>query len=229
MKDKPESRRWKGRRSRSHPWAFRDFSPDLLVTARYRPARRNVRLRSFEQIGGIRSGRTRWVAALYRAAKTRTLYRQGRTRHDVMAEVGISRSTFFVYVSDRWACADSLPRRPRTRGVHRTVTYKSFRRDKVKRRQLLEARNIQNSRAKYGRPVVQGRKRVFRLVDRTCECTSCGRDLGLYETNCPTCRFKQPEDRRRGQFRRPECPLGPVKLFEQLPDGTLILALRRAT
>ena len=62
-----------------------------------------VIVRSYEQLGGILSGRTRHAAALKRARQVRELYSGcGFTRKRVMTLVKISSSTFFRYLSTCW-------------------------------------------------------------------------------------------------------------------------------
>ena len=100
------------------PWTFQtEPIPEAWTVIDARLGERVI-VRSFEQLGGILSGRTRHAKALRKARQTRELYSGcGFTRERVMALVKISSSTFFRYLSTCWDhCRSGFRRRlvPRT-------------------------------------------------------------------------------------------------------------------
>ena len=99
-------------------------------TVYHHPSRATVAITSYEQLGGIISGRRRHAVAMKRARQARQLYRSGFRRERVMALVDISRRTFFRYLSaawdhvDLWVRGKLVPRtlfRRRRRGKGRYV------------------------------------------------------------------------------------------------------------
>ena len=95
-----------GQRRHPRPWQCRDFPDSERWTVHYAPTNTTVAITSYEQLGGIISGRRRHAKAMKRARQVRQLYRSGFTRERVMEIVGISRSTFFRYLTDAWNHTD---------------------------------------------------------------------------------------------------------------------------
>ena len=186
-------------------WDFREYPRDLLITARHEPSKRTVRIRSYEQLGGIRSGQVRRRRALGRAVEARNLYRKGHTRHHVIGLLGICRRTFFYYLSSQYDSTDFSP-------VQRTCSNSKRLHDGKGRR----------TRSQYSELRVWGRKRNYFLWDNPSECMACGRaDLGFHQVKCRCGMALEKEKERPNRHRL--CPLGAIQLFDR--GGALLASL----